>query len=632
MEYVSITKRKFFGWQIDEKYKTRQLLPKNNGYCPLKQWLQKIEGRIRSVEYVVIAIVFEQIRHLIFDNKLISDERCRLQQLTSKNISNNCQIVIFCPTAIAMTTTTSNGPSLASSSAFRFCLSGRRRKPSPVNNATLPVMNAREQRRRACPQDSSDRDLEYHRLCVNSNRSILSHVTQSALAKFVFANDLPNGTHTFVTKPEDVYLSYSSEFMLKTSDNELCHCYWLPVNDPCNGSLSAQYSVLYLHGASGNIGHRLEVAKIIQKGLSADVLLLDYRGFGRSTGQPSELGTYLDAQAGLDWILARHSCNEKDDTQNEFQFTKNSKIVVFGTSLGAAIAMHLASQEDNARHLHAVIVENCFTSICEISRYYVPNWVRPLLDLVKSTLVCPMFDCLSKASRIRCSVLYLVGLRDPVVPSWMSQVLYSQTNNSCRKGIREFPEGRHNDLPSSCLYSRTVIDFLNNAEDTEVDNDSLDNHCNSLISTAANDVCDGITLRHSEESDDLPRSTSCSNRSSTSSLSFTETSICSLKSGNRNIDDCNDENIASATTDMDFETCSVASTLERNNDDDDTEVNHCSRSNLLTIKKPINQSDDLLFASTTSGLSSSLVMPPSPTPSNPAATSSQHGSVNNCEC
>lgn len=404
-----------------------------------------------------------------------------------------------------------SGSASSSTSAFRFCLSGRKRSPSPFEAVdVLPIVNAREKRRLAYPQDSSDRDLEYHRFCVNSGRNLFSQVAQSAFARFVFANDLPINTHQTIAKPEDVQLSKCSEFMIRTTDNELCHCYWLPAPStsdftdisgrfpvPPIISHSNNYTILYLHGASGNIGHRLEVAKIIQRGLLANVLLIDYRGFGRSSGQPSELGTYLDAQAGLDWILARNktgedvrngevrgdqscSSDQSSSTACNGSFSSSAsdqkcgdpsglrKVVLFGTSLGAAIAMHLASQEDNSRHIHAVIVENCFTSIGEISRYYVPNWIRPLLDFVKSTLVCPMYDCLSKAARIRCPVLYLVGLRDPVVPAWMSQILYSQTSCAIRKAIREFPEGRHNDLPSSLHYIKSIYDFLTDGNDDNV--------------------------------------------------------------------------------------------------------------------------------------------------------------------
>lgn len=367
----------------------------------------------------------------------------------------------------AMTTSATrvSPPSPSSpASAFRFCLSGRKRSESPICEASrLPTIDAREQRRLAYPQDSSDRDLEYHRFCVSSGRNILSSMAQSAMARFVFANDMPPNTHQIVARPEDAQLASCTEFMLRTTDGELCHSYWLPAHhDPGEDGLG-DYSVLYLHGASGNIGHRLEVAKVIRKGLLADVLLVDYRGFGRSSGQPSELGTYLDAQAGLDWILAKHVLDARQPgvaRANGLATSRKGRIVVFGTSLGAAIAMHLASQEDNARHLHAVVIENCFTSIAEISRYYVPNWVRPLLDFVKSTLVCPMYDCLGKAARIRCAVLYLVGLRDPVVPSWMSQILYSQTCNAPCKNIYEFPEGRHNDLPCSINYTEAILNFL----------------------------------------------------------------------------------------------------------------------------------------------------------------------------
>ena len=110
---------------------------------------------------------------------------------------------------------------------------------------------------------------------------------------------------------------------------------------------------VYFHGNAGNIGHRLENAKVLYKTLKCNILLVEYRGYGMSDGIPSEEGFYQDAQAAYDFVDSREDLD-------------SSKIVIFGRSLGGAVAIDLASRCDYRDRLLALVVENTFTSIPDL--------------------------------------------------------------------------------------------------------------------------------------------------------------------------------------------------------------------------------------------------------------------------
>jgi len=110
---------------------------------------------------------------------------------------------------------------------------------------------------------------------------------------------------------------------------------------------------MMFHGNAGNIGHRLPIAKVLSHDLSCNVLMLEYRGYGLSTGDPGEKGIAIDAQTGLDYIRNR------DDL-------KGSKIVIYGQSLGGAVAIGLVAKNQDRGDIAGLMLENTFTSIKEM--------------------------------------------------------------------------------------------------------------------------------------------------------------------------------------------------------------------------------------------------------------------------
>ena len=112
---------------------------------------------------------------------------------------------------------------------------------------------------------------------------------------------------------------------------------------------NAKYTVLYLQANAGNIGHRLPMAARLQNVIgNANICMISYRGYGLSEGLPSEKGIKMDAEAALDFILQHPDL-------------KGTKIILFGQSIGGAVAIHLAAHR--GKDISAMIVENTFTSL-----------------------------------------------------------------------------------------------------------------------------------------------------------------------------------------------------------------------------------------------------------------------------
>lgn len=112
--------------------------------------------------------------------------------------------------------------------------------------------------------------------------------------------------------------------------------------------------VLFFHGNAGHIGDRLETLAMLHEA-GAGVLIVDYRGYGDSEGRPSEAGTYADARAAWRWLTERAGVAPE-------------RIVVFGRSLGAAIAAHLASESGPA----GLVLEAAFTSLPDLASDLYP--------------------------------------------------------------------------------------------------------------------------------------------------------------------------------------------------------------------------------------------------------------------
>jgi len=170
-----------------------------------------------------------------------------------------------------------------------------------------------------------------------------------ALLLYIFQSHLvfyPGTGREISATPDQIGLPYQ-DIRLKTSDNISLHGWHIPAPQ-------ARGTVLFLHGNAGNISHRLDSVQMLHR-LGYSTLILDYRGYGNSAGTPSEQGTYLDAEAAWRYLTQQ-------------QHIPACRIVLFGESLGGAVAAWLATRQKPA----ALVIASAFTSVPDLAQHIYP--------------------------------------------------------------------------------------------------------------------------------------------------------------------------------------------------------------------------------------------------------------------
>jgi fermentation-respiration switch protein FrsA (DUF1100 family) len=211
-------------------------------------------------------------------------------------------------------------------------------------------------------------------------------------------------------RPEDFRLQ-ARDLFFETKDRVRLHG-WLFTADP-----QAPY-LLWCHGNAGNISHRLEnIALLLEKGIN--VFIFDYRGYGKSEGTVSEQGFYRDARAAWDCLLKEGP-------------TSSSQVVLFGRSLGCAMAVDLALQAPAA----GLILESGFPHLGTMARYHYPF-------VISERFLSGRYDALSKITRLKMPVLVVHGTKDSIVPISLGRRLFQAAPDP--KSFYEIPGADHND-------------------------------------------------------------------------------------------------------------------------------------------------------------------------------------------
>ncbi|MCJ1364275.1 hypothetical protein MMC16_003384 [Acarospora aff. strigata] len=245
-------------------------------------------------------------------------------------------------------------------------------------------------------------------------------------------------TEEGVPRPPYFGISDYEDLQIPTPDGENISAFFIR---PSNKQRVRNVTVLMFHGNAGNIGHRIPIAKVLEENIGCNVLMLEYRGYGLSTGTPNEEGLMIDAQTGLDYIRQRAE-------------TRNTKIVVYGQSLGGAVSIQLVAKNQEAGDIAGLILENTFTSIKKL----IPSAFPPARYLVR---LChqywPSEDVLPKIRDI--PILFISGLKDEIVPPSQMRQLYSvcQARTKIWKAISN---GTHNDTVAEPDYFRYIADFI----------------------------------------------------------------------------------------------------------------------------------------------------------------------------
>jgi len=281
----------------------------------------------------------------------------------------------------------------------------------------------------------------YMRLPVLASSGIaalLSGLLYFKQNELIYPRNLPMGARTEVMRPSEFGITDFEELSIPTPDGESLSAFYIR---PSNRLYAKNVTILMFHGNAGNIGHRIPIAKVLEESLGCNVLMLQYRGYGLSTGTPNEQGLLIDGQTGLDYIRQRAE-------------TRNTRIVVYGQSLGGALSIQLVAKNQADGDIAGLILENTFTSM----RKLIPSAFPPARYLARLChQVWPSETTLPEITDV--PILFLSGLKDEIVPPSHMQQLH-KLSRAKTKVWKTFPNGSHNDTIMEAGYFHAIADFI----------------------------------------------------------------------------------------------------------------------------------------------------------------------------
>jgi fermentation-respiration switch protein FrsA (DUF1100 family) len=197
-----------------------------------------------------------------------------------------------------------------------------------------------------------------------------------------------------VPRPSQVGLQHAESVALATADGLTLNAWLVPAAGP-----PATGALIVFNGNAGNRAHRADLARRMSEQGYA-VLLFDYRGYGGNKGVPTEEGLALDARAARRYLESRPGIDPQ-------------RIVYFGESLGAAVAVRLAVEQ----RPYAVVLRSPFTSLADAGRHHYPY-------LPVGWLLRDRFPSIERISRIGCPLLVIAAAQDSIVPTELSRRLF----------------------------------------------------------------------------------------------------------------------------------------------------------------------------------------------------------------
>ena len=256
-----------------------------------------------------------------------------------------------------------------------------------------------------------------------------------ALLLYVFQSHLvffPDTGREVLATPTQIGLVYE-DIHLQTADGISLHGWYIPAPQP-------RGTVLFLHGNAGNISHRLDSVQMFHR-LGYSTLIFDYRGYGNSGGAPTEEGTYRDAEAAWRYLT-------------EQQHIPSCRIVLFGESLGGAVAAWLAARQKPG----ALVIASGFTSVPDLGQQLYPFLPVRWLARIR-------YDTRVYLRAVAVPVLVAHSPDDEIIPFAHGRALFAAANPP-----KQFLElaGGHNDgfIFMREAWVRVLGDFLAEQMDT----------------------------------------------------------------------------------------------------------------------------------------------------------------------
>ncbi|XP_063632798.1 protein ABHD13 [Cydia splendana] len=281
-----------------------------------------------------------------------------------------------------------------------------------------------------------------------------------------YPNDPPE-SRMFILQPSNFKLPHEN-IKINNKDKLKIHIYL--IKQPTNSNHIP--TMIFFHGNAGNMGQRLSNVSGFYHKLKINIMMVEYRGYGLSEGTPSEIGLYVDAQSALDYIMHRTDIDR-------------SKIVLFGRSLGGAVAIDLASRLENRNKIWALVVENTFTSIPDMAQIILKWRCLKILPLI---CYKNKYMSVNKIGQVLAPTLVICGSNDALVPPEMANQLYMRCGAICKK-LTVMPGGGHDNTWTCRDYYTSIQQFLVNVP-------MLPASLGPLLDDEDNDAYDNNVTRH----------------------------------------------------------------------------------------------------------------------------------------
>jgi fermentation-respiration switch protein FrsA (DUF1100 family) len=250
--------------------------------------------------------------------------------------------------------------------------------------------------------------------------------------RMIFFPDYPNRLegdwHPRTLNPEDVWLT--------AADGTKLHAWWI-------SSPAAKFTFLAFHGNASNIANRASTYEFLRD-TPANILAVEYRGYGHSGGKPSEGGLYIDAEAAYQFLVSTKRVDPKS-------------IVSYGQSLGTAVAANVAAHHN----VGGLILEAPVPSASRVASKIF--WFLPGLSL----LVQSQFDTLSKLKHVTAPVMVVHCTKDPVLPFQFGQKVYNAAPSPKRFLRIDGECHEESSLIAPEQYRSTLREFLNSLHEPE---------------------------------------------------------------------------------------------------------------------------------------------------------------------
>ncbi len=239
--------------------------------------------------------------------------------------------------------------------------------------------------------------------------------------------------HKGIFYPSKDILAYPSSSGFSFEDAEIITEDNLKINGWFLQNPKAKYTLLFLHGNAGNIGDRIDKIGMLYE-LGLNIFIIDYRGFGKSEGKPSESGLYKDASASYHFLV-----NKRNIAADE--------VVLYGESLGTAVAVDLASKNN----VKALILEGAFSSGKDMAKEIYPFLPRIIFS--------SSYNSLAKVRDAKMPKLFIHSREDEIIPYRLARRLYEASPHP-----KEFVSmnGPHNEsfFIFASEYKKAIKEFI----------------------------------------------------------------------------------------------------------------------------------------------------------------------------